>query len=84
LYAAELDDNNVVVRVIVGDADWATKNIGGTWVNTTEKVGISFTFENGEFIRPAFNDPTVNLTNLENLDEDVIDPEETVMELDAD
>jgi hypothetical protein len=31
-YAAELNDDNVVTRVIVGTAEWAAEHLGGTWV----------------------------------------------------
>ena len=39
---AELDDNNVVIRVLVGDNnmpnegyDWFVENLGGRWVQTS-------------------------------------------------
>jgi hypothetical protein len=39
---AELDENNVVIRVLVGNnnepnegLDWINKNLGGTWVQTS-------------------------------------------------
>jgi hypothetical protein len=33
---AELDENNVVLRVIVADTkDWCENNLGGTWVQTS-------------------------------------------------
>lgn len=39
---AELDENNVVIRVLVGNNDddregltWIEKNLGGTWVQTS-------------------------------------------------
>lgn len=31
-WAAELDADGVVLRVIVGNAGWATENLGGRWV----------------------------------------------------
>jgi hypothetical protein len=41
-YFAELDENNVVIRVLVGDdnlpnegLDWFTENLGGTWMQTS-------------------------------------------------
>lgn len=41
-YAAELDDTDSVVRVIVGDAEWATEMLGGRWVDSEQKLGISW------------------------------------------
>ncbi len=35
-YAAEIDQNSKVVRVIVGDPAWATEHLGGTWVETSD------------------------------------------------
>jgi hypothetical protein len=50
-YAAELDKNGRVVRVIVGSALWASENLGGLWVDSDEKVGAGWeTYENG--LRP--------------------------------
>jgi hypothetical protein len=31
-WAAEIDDKGIVVRVIVGDPEWARTNLGGNWV----------------------------------------------------
>jgi len=41
-YAAELDDTDTVVRVIVGTADWAGDSLGGRWVNSPVKVGAGW------------------------------------------
>lgn len=56
---AELDDNNVVLRVLVTDNDfpnegydWLIENLGGTWVQTSYNAtirknfaGIGFTYD---------------------------------------
>ena len=65
---AELDENNVVIRVLVGDnneADegyqWLIDNLGGTWVQTSYNnrirgtyAGISYSYNADEdiFIAP--------------------------------
>lgn len=64
-YAAELDDTNTVLRVIVGTADWAADNLGGTWVQSATKVGADWTWVKGEWVPPEPDD-------LHDLD-DVID-----------
>ena len=65
---AELDENNVVVRVLVGDNnmpnegyDWFVENLGGTWVQTSYNAtirknyaGIGFTYDED---RDAFIPP---------------------------
>lgn len=33
-HAAELDSNDIVIRVIVGAPEWAPANFGGTWAAT--------------------------------------------------
>lgn len=49
-WAAELDQNGVVLRVIVGDARWAALNLGGRWVpcdkysDTEDYPGIGWGF----------------------------------------
>jgi hypothetical protein len=66
---AELDENNVVIRVLVGDNnmpnegyDWFVENLGGRWVQTSYNsnfrgrfAGIGFTYDetNDVFINPA-------------------------------
>ena len=56
---AELDENNVVLRVLVGDNnlpnegyDWFVENLGGRWVQTSYNgsirknfAGIGFTYD---------------------------------------
>jgi hypothetical protein len=65
---AELDENNVVLRVVVADNslpkeghDWVTTNLGGTWIQTSynsnfrkQFAGIGFTYdqEANVFIAP--------------------------------
>lgn len=56
-YAAELDDNDVVVQVIVGTAQWATEHLGGTWADSPELVGIGWELVDG-VIRPPAPDPS--------------------------
>jgi hypothetical protein len=58
-YAAELNDD-VVVRVIVGTAQWATDNLGGTWVDSPVKVGSGWTHIDGQIVPPEPN-PDVEL-----------------------
>jgi hypothetical protein len=52
-YAAELDDDNVVVRVIVGTADWATDMLGGRWVDSAEKVGAGWVWDGEQIVPPV-------------------------------
>jgi hypothetical protein len=36
IYVAELDNNNIVIRVIVADdVQWCIDNLGGQWQDTT-------------------------------------------------
>lgn len=65
---AELDENNVVLRVLVGDNnlpnegyDWFVENLGGRWVQTSYNgnirknfAGIGYTYDEG---RDAFIPP---------------------------
>jgi hypothetical protein len=48
---AELDENNIVLRVLVGDNllpnegyDWFVENLGGTWVQTSYNATIRRNF----------------------------------------
>jgi hypothetical protein len=48
---AELDDNNKVIRVVVGDNNdpdegyqWIIDNLGGTWVKTSYNSNIRYNF----------------------------------------
>lgn len=65
---AEIDENNIVLRVLVGDNnmpnegyDWFVENLGGTWVQTSYNgnirknfAGIGYTYdeERDAFIPP--------------------------------
>ena len=67
---AELDDNNIVLRVLVGDNNdpmgdegysWLINNLGGTWVKTSYNgkirknyAGVGYTYDT---IRDAFIPP---------------------------
>jgi len=48
---AEIDANNKVIRVLVGDNsmpneghDWLVENLGGTWIQTSYNNNIRFNF----------------------------------------
>lgn len=32
--AAKVNDDGIVIELIVGEADWAMKNLGGTWIQS--------------------------------------------------
>lgn len=65
---AEIDENNVVLRVLVGDNnlpnegyDWFVENLGGTWIQTSYNgnirknfAGVGYTYdeERDAFISP--------------------------------
>ena len=55
-YAAELNDNTVV-RVIVGTAEWAVEHLGGVWVDPPELVGIGWTFDGTNIVPPPAPEP---------------------------
>ena len=59
-YAAELDENGVVLRVIVGDAEWATEHLGGVWVDPPELVGIGWLFDGEQIVPPPSPEPDEN------------------------
>jgi hypothetical protein len=70
-YWAELDDNNIVLRVLVGNDNdpnndkgyqWLVDNLGGTWIETSDEnkfrynfAGIGYTYDS---IDDAFIAPT--------------------------
>lgn len=72
---AELDDNNIVLRVTVGDNNepdegygWLVQNLGGRWVKTSYNsnirrrfAGIGMTFDESldAFILPQCHDEAV-------------------------
>jgi hypothetical protein len=66
-YAAELNDDNEVVRVIVGTAEWATEHLGGTWVNSAVKVGAGWTYDGTDIVPPPAPEP-------DDQDDDLDDP----------
>ncbi len=65
---AEIDNNNIVTRVLVGNNDfpnegydWFVENLGGTWIKTSYNAnirknfaGIGYTYDEG---RDAFIPP---------------------------
>jgi hypothetical protein len=51
-YAAELDDDGVVLRVIVGTAAWAVEHLGGVWVDPPDLVGIGWVFDGDQIVPP--------------------------------
>jgi hypothetical protein len=69
-YWAEIDENNIVLRVLIGDDNdpngdegyqWLIDNVGGTWIKTSYNGsirknygGIGFTYDE---IRDAFIPP---------------------------
>ena len=61
-YAAQLNDI-LVIDVIVGNYEWAIKNIGGEWVDCTcgdnPCAGIGYTYDpaTGTFIAPEPTTP---------------------------
>lgn len=55
-YAAELNDDNIVVRVIVGTAQWAADNLGGRWVDSAEKVGAGWVWDGEQIVPPVVED----------------------------
>jgi hypothetical protein len=63
-YAAELDDN-VVVRVIVGTAQWATGNLGGTWVDSPVKAGPGWTYDGTDVVPPPAPEPDAQGDDLD-------------------
>lgn len=79
---AEIDENNVVLRVTVGDNNdpagdegysWLVNNLGGTWIQTSYNnnirknyAGIGYTYDS---TRDAFIPPKANCHSEETLDE---------------
>ena len=79
---AEVDNNNIVLRVLVGDNNdpigdegyqWLIDNLGGTWIQTSYNsnirknyAGIGYTYDE---TRDAFIPPKVNCHSEETLDE---------------
>lgn len=59
-YAAELDADNIVVRVIVGTAEWASDMLGGTWVDC-EPCGPGWVWDGEAMIPPPEPEPDDDL-----------------------
>jgi hypothetical protein len=57
--AAELNDD-VVVRVIVGTADWAVEHLGGVWVDIDHKAGPGWTYDGTQLVPPPATDVDLN------------------------
>ena len=62
---AELDENNKVIRVLVGDNNdpngdegyqWFIDNLGGTWVQTSYNGNIRFNFASAGFTYDPIDD----------------------------
>lgn len=65
---AEIDANNIVIRVLVGDNNepdeghaWLVENLGGTWIQTSYNgkirknfagIGYTYDFDRDAFIAP--------------------------------
>jgi hypothetical protein len=52
MYAARIEDETVV-EVIVGDADWAMERLGGFWIPSNTKAGIGWRLVKGKLVAPA-------------------------------
>ena len=55
--AAELDDNGVVLRVIVGTAAWAVEHLGGEWVDIDHKAGPGWIYDGTDVVPTPAPDP---------------------------
>jgi len=80
---AEIDENNIVLRVTVGDNNdpagdegyqWLIDNLGGTWIKTSYNknirknfAGIGYTYDS---VRDAFISPKSNCHLEETLNEE--------------
>ena len=72
---AELDENSIVLRVLVGDNNepdegyqWLLNNLGGTWIKTSYNgnirknfagIGYSYWLELDAFVSPKCHDEAV-------------------------
>ena len=56
-YAGELDADGVCLRCIVGTAEWAETNLGGTWQDSPTKVGVGWTWSEADGWRPPQPSP---------------------------
>ena len=55
-YAAELDDTDTVLQVIVGTAAWAVEMLGGRWVDTPDKCGAGWVWDGEQIVPPEPED----------------------------
>jgi hypothetical protein len=78
-YFAEIDENNIVLRVLVGDNDypnegydWFVENLGGTWIQTSYNGNIRKNFAGVGFSYDPELDAFIPLKPYESwtLDED--------------
>lgn len=62
---AELDENNIVIRVLVGDNNdpsgdegysWLIDNLGGTWIKTSYNAKIRYNFAGIGYSYDEIND----------------------------
>lgn len=77
---AEIDSENKVIRVVVGDNsmlnegyDWLVENLGGTWIKTSYNNNIRFNYAAIGYIydkaRDAFIAPKSNCHSEQTLNE---------------
>ena len=64
-YAAKLNDDNVVLRVIVGTAEWAADNLDGRWVDSQVKVGAGWTYNGTDIVPPPAPEPDAQGDDLD-------------------
>jgi alkanesulfonate monooxygenase SsuD/methylene tetrahydromethanopterin reductase-like flavin-dependent oxidoreductase (luciferase family) len=50
-YAARIEDG-MVAQVIVGSPEWAAERLGGEWAGSDTKVGIGWSYADGQFTPP--------------------------------
>ena len=55
-YAVEININNVAIRVIVGNAEWATATFGGLWIDSDTLVGVGWIWNGTTFEPPPAPD----------------------------
>lgn len=70
---AELDESNIVIRVLVGDNnmpnegyDWLVENLGGRWVQTSYNDNFRGRFAGIGFIYDETNDIFINPAEIKN------------------
>ena len=50
--AAKVSKEGIVEQCIVGNAEWASSRLGGTWIDTEIKVGRGWTYSEEHGFRP--------------------------------